>query len=303
MSLPQDLRVIGSRSIFRFFLPPEGGPFVRTEFTLVEPVHAEEAFTKIVPDSTLTILVNPDDYELAQINLLQGKTCLWFLRRLAVGRPESYHDAPRLLMRASEEIGKRAGFFSQLNLHGGVTVVVSDAASYQLCLSRGIDAKLSPPPVNERLADLKGSVPRISLALWAGQSEYSSQFGSFPTESRIRHMNSESVLDSDFGDVSHSIIIQESVIREFPYEVALCLTAGHTVIAQALEPRWGLEPGIDFMEVSTPEELFYTVEALWRSPSSSNLMSKRGKGKASTFRSSAVLEKVLHSIESEKRNL
>ena len=301
MSISQHLRVIGSRGIYQFFLPPQGSAFPSSEFLLVESNRAATVFPGVPNNGALTLLVNPDDYSAADIDLLPAPTCLWFLRRLALDGQESYRDAPQLLSIARQEIQKRVSFLETLYPSGPASVVVSDRASVELCRTMGIQAVLSPPPVNDGVARARLPATAMSLAWRAEPGPYAAQFQRYLDSEFTRDGDNHVIRGASLDDITHSIVIQRSVVREFPYEVALCLAAGHTVMSQALEPLWGLEPGIDFVEVSTPEELHYAVEALRRSPSSTALMSRRGQAKAQHFESSRVLSRVLSFADDEMK--
>ena len=295
MSVPQHLRVIGSRRIYQFFLPSTEDPSLAAEFLLVNPEQATTAFSEIPNDGALTLLVNPDDYEVADINALPGPTCLWFLRRLAPGKQEIYDDSPRLFSAAQQEIRHRVRFFESLVAMGNASVVVSDPASHEFCWSSGVRAVLSPPPVSDGLTRSWRPATVMSLAWWADHGPYASKFQDFMGTEYFQDGENNVSNVARLTDITHSVIIRESVVREFPYEVAVCLSAGHTVVCEAMDPLWGLEPGIDFFELTTPEELHHAVEAFRRSPSLSSLMSRRGQAKARNFASSRVLSRVFSS--------
>jgi len=288
MSLPQHLRVIGSQSLYRFFLPPNGEAFSSSEFILVEPRNAENVFAEIPLDSAITILVNPDDYIPAHTDLLAGPVVLWFLRRLAIDRPELYREAPGLLAGAKENIEKRAMFLKGGNLEDSRSIVVSDLASYDFCLALGINPALSPPPVSDEV--YRGNAPSLgkSLGWWTLLDSYSSQFlraihKTDGVDLRMADSGVEGLLAANF-----SIVVHNPAVSGFPYEAAVSLAAGHTLIATELHPLWGLEPGIDFLEVSTPGELHYLVQSLLRGESVTKLLSFRGKRKAGVFNAERV---------------
>ena len=293
MSLPQHLRVIGSRSLYRFFLPPSGETFSSSKFLLVEPRNAEKVFAELPLDSAITILVNPDDYLPAHTDLLAGPIVFWFLRRLAIDRPELYRQAPGLLTAAKENIEKRAMFLKGGNLEDSRSIVVSDLASYDFCLALGVNSALSPPPVSDDV--YRGNAPPSSKSLgwWTLLDSYSSKFlraihKTDGVDLRMADSGVEGLLAGNF-----SIVVHNPAVSGFPYEAAVSLAAGHTLIATELQPLWGLEPGIDFLEVSTPEELRYIVQSLLRGESATQLLSFRGQRKAGVFNAERVFRDLL----------
>jgi len=293
MSLQRHLRVIGSESIFRFFLPPDSGIFGSTEFLCVEPVKAESVFSATPIDGSVTVLVNPDDYEVSHLALLGGVNYFWFVRPLALSERERFEAAPRLLSKLIREIQKRADFLTALEPTEASTIVVSDSASFDFCATLGHKVVISPPPVGDvRVSpDLGNSQP--SFGVWAGTCS-----GFTELMDAVGSMRGLELVELDSRDgllkgVSHSILLHTAVSSGFPYEAALSLVSGQTLISTHVNPLWGLEPGIDFFEVSTPEELHYLIRSILRAPNSTRLMSFRGTAKAGVFDAETVFRVLL----------
>jgi len=300
MSMAQKLRVIGTRKILRFFLPPDGTPFASSEFILVSSTQAIEAFETLSDDVSVTLVIDPEDYPLEALMRLRGVVWWWFLKRVVLGDQESSLGAERLLAFAGKQVDIRLRVLEELSSRSSSFVVVSDPTSHDLCRDLGVVAALSPPPVNDSLSLTKSSVTMARFAYWSEPSSYSEQFTKFRPEDFAGGISLVPGPDSNLEEISHSVIIRSSVIREFPYEVAVCLSAGQTVLTESLYPQWGLEPGIDFFEVSTPQELHYSLDAFRRSPRSSLLMRSRGRLKAANFVSSKVLSNVFFIAYGEK---
>lgn len=295
----EHLLVIGSEPQFRNFLPPIGGFFASAEFVFADPSKIETMPSTSASVGRLTILVNPDDYPLDLVNSLSGAVWLWFLRRIALVEKNEYLESPRLFSEAREVVQRRADFLKQLDSQSSLKVVVSDEASYDYCESLGINARLSPPPVNDELLKTQTASGDVILAAWRGHTAFSSGFLSSLPEGWFLPIDRRFVTMEEMSEISHSIILQDSVVSEFPYEFALCLTAGHLLISQAIEPSWGLEPGIDYLEITTPDELFYVVEALRRNPFSTDLMRWRGMEKSKIFLASQVIPRLISAFESQ----
>jgi len=294
MSEPQHLRVIGARSIFQFFLPPGGSLFRSCDFLLVEPRKARESLRNLPDNDGLTIVVNPDDYPIDALASLRGVVWLWFLRPIHRERSPHSSVAPRLTRSSEESSMTRKSFLDSLEAKPSVSIVVSDAESFEYCNRRGIRVRLSPPPVTDGVADLASS-SEATISVWTPEksTEYVRKFvEALPPEVLATEL--PRVVDPALIKVpTHWVVPQEDFMRAFPYEAAMALVAGQTLISEALVPRWGLEPGLDYIEYSTPEELFRIVEHIARYPHSTQLMSSRGKSKSRTFVASQVYVQLL----------
>jgi hypothetical protein len=74
----------------------------------------------------------------------------------------------------------------------------------------------------------------------------------------------------------------------FENRVLLHLAAGHLVISEPLSPTHGLEPGFDFIEVSTPEDLLAVATEARAFPDTFHRVRVRGRQKAELVRASRV---------------
>ena len=74
----------------------------------------------------------------------------------------------------------------------------------------------------------------------------------------------------------------------FENRVCLHLAAGHLVISETLSPTHGLEPGIDFLEVTRPDDLLRIARNLSRFPDAYHRVRVRGRRKAEDYRASRV---------------
>jgi hypothetical protein len=72
----------------------------------------------------------------------------------------------------------------------------------------------------------------------------------------------------------------------FENRVFLHLAAGHLVISEPLSPTHGLEPGLDFLEVTTPEALLATATRAREDPRAVLRVRLRGRHKAEAVRAS-----------------
>ena len=82
----------------------------------------------------------------------------------------------------------------------------------------------------------------------------------------------------------------------FDHRVAVHLAAGHLVVAEPLGRRHGLEPGLDLLEASDPDELARLVGAIRRAPDLFRRVRVRGRLKAERFRATHVWGRVVHDL-------
>jgi hypothetical protein len=82
----------------------------------------------------------------------------------------------------------------------------------------------------------------------------------------------------------------------FENRVALHLAAGHLVLSEPLEPLHGLEPGGDFVEVRTPEDVLRALELLDRRPQTWRGVRERGRLAAERFRASRVYPRLASDV-------
>jgi len=94
----------------------------------------------------------------------------------------------------------------------------------------------------------------------------------------------ETLSQADIGIVLHG----ERWASSFDHHVLVHLAAGHLVLAEQLEPTFGLEPGIDLIEVIDHDELSLRVHQLHDQPDAYARVRTRGRDKAEQFRASRV---------------
>ena len=79
-----------------------------------------------------------------------------------------------------------------------------------------------------------------------------------------------------------------STYWSFENRVCLHLAAGHLVLSEPLSPQHGLEPGIDYLEVSHAGAIAFLLGRLKRFPRTWHRVRVRGRLKAEQFRASRV---------------
>jgi hypothetical protein len=88
----------------------------------------------------------------------------------------------------------------------------------------------------------------------------------------------------------------ERWVHSFENRVLLHLAAGHLVFTEKLEPPYGLEPGIDVLEVDDPDELDLRVHQLQQMPDMYDRVRIRGHHKSRQFRASEVWPRVISDL-------
>jgi hypothetical protein len=82
----------------------------------------------------------------------------------------------------------------------------------------------------------------------------------------------------------------------FENRMLLHLASGHLVFSEALEPTFGLEPGIDFVEIESPYDLSLRLHQLRDQPDTFERIRIRGRDKADQFRASRVWPDVIRDL-------
>jgi len=79
----------------------------------------------------------------------------------------------------------------------------------------------------------------------------------------------------------------------FENRVSMHLAAGHLMISEALDPQHGLEPGIDYLQISRASELRRALAVVARFPRVHHRVRVRGRLKAEQFRASRVYPRLI----------
>jgi hypothetical protein len=79
----------------------------------------------------------------------------------------------------------------------------------------------------------------------------------------------------------------------FENRVSIALAAGHLVISEPLSPRHELRPGVDYLEVETPQQLLRIVDELASNGAAHAPVQAEGRLQAERFRASRVYPTML----------
>jgi hypothetical protein len=95
-------------------------------------------------------------------------------------------------------------------------------------------------------------------------------------------------LDALLRDTHVAINLHNEPYPSFENRVCLHLAAGHLVVSETLSPTHGLEPGIDYLEFSEPDQLLSMLRTVSRHPGAYQRVRVRGRRKAEQYRASHV---------------
>lgn len=95
-------------------------------------------------------------------------------------------------------------------------------------------------------------------------------------------------LDALMATIDVAVNVHNEPYPSFENRVCLHLAAGHLVVSETLSPTHGLEPGIDYLEFSEPDELLSMLRTVARHPGAYQRVRVRGRRKAEQYRASMV---------------
>ncbi len=113
-----------------------------------------------------------------------------------------------------------------------------------------------------------------------------------------RFAHSIEFLDSP-GGATVAVNLHDSDRATFEPRAARALAAGQLLVSETLEPSFGLEPGIDYLEARDLTDLFVMAENAACAPGAYGAIRARGQRKAEWFRSSRVVERLAQDLRLE----
>jgi len=279
-------------------LPPQGEQFSHSEFICVDPASWDSpARGEALEPCSITVVMEPEAYTPEQISWLPRPLWLWSFQPLTINPGSDLAEAPRLGQQANERVVEQLDFITSLSPDSYDVVVVPDTVSRDVLGSRGIFAIVSPPPVSDHVFDI--STAELTNPFFGTANTPGSYRDLYLRDSGVDLLAWSDQKKEPGGTIvglaslTHGVSINHSANRSFPFEAAVHLALGHTLISEPLRPLHGLEPGKDYFEVSSPVELCYVLQHMERHPGSTQLMAYRGRGKASYFLAGAVFAAAL----------
>ena len=287
------LRVVSTSELHQLLLPPAGGLFEQVDFVHLLPESAPYREPKSSLTNTISLIVNPQSFSCREICGDASRIWLWSLETL--GGPDSAFakTAPQSHKFFTEQVSRVRKKFLRAVGENVELVVVPDSQSQAFLRSRGISSVISPPAINNGFGRgrrnnlLDSKVVAVSVNDEVGRAFYEAG------KNRLTVLNPR---DSHFRDQllssSHLVNLQNAQLDPFPLLAAASLYSGIALVTRALRSQWGFEPGIDYLQVSSPDELYHVLEKLALSPRLTQLMGYRARQKAAIFESSAVFERL-----------
>ena len=104
-----------------------------------------------------------------------------------------------------------------------------------------------------------------------------------------------------FARTDVAINLHAESYPSFENRVCLHLAAGHLVLSERLSPLHGLEPGLDFIELTEPAALEEAIASLHEHPGVWDAVRRRGWRKAVQFRASRMWPRILADLERDLR--
>jgi len=247
----------------------------------------------------LTVLVNPDRFSPEDMESISGPLVWWFIDPLGDLSDEDWGGFPHLGHHAATTLDTRRSIFDRA-FKKPDAVVVSDQQSREWVSQHQATVIISPPPVSDSIfRDTNSESSAICLGFIGEPSLFSALFLD-QLEIGVARV---ALPSSDVEEIGALLAPYSSMIaaggspqRGFPYEAAVCLALGIPLLSRPLAPLHGLEPGVDYLEYISPEELKHATNYIGRSPQALNLMAYRGRRKAEYFRASDVWPKVVANL-------
>jgi hypothetical protein len=155
-----------------------------------------------------------------------------------------------------------------------------------------------PLPVADRFFLAPERRSRVPRALFIGRSTEHREKLLGPAKHEydlihIAHGVADSKLIEFFGEVDIGLNVHNEPYPSFENRVCLYAAAGLIVVTEPLSPTHGLEPGIDYLEGHSPEELFNVLSDVCRDVDAYRRVRIRGRAKAERFRASRVYPELL----------
>lgn len=287
---PKKARVIGANFNHELMTPGTSGYFVTSRFINLSPFRTHELDPRGSCTDELTVVINPEDYPRDFIEGIDGYLWLWFLKPL--GRIMNRDGEPKssLRHRVSEHVDRRRQFLLSLR-RSELFVIAPDSYSEAWLISMGFRAVASPPAINNEIAFAKTPNQPEHPIFYVAKGGIPELEGLFLSE--LLEALGPGRITTEIRDCSHIVCLGDAIFGDFMLELAFGIATGKAVISTSTLPTWGLERGLDYIEVSTPVELFHVVRHILRHPGLTTLMSNRAKAKADLFSAEFLYSQVL----------
>lgn len=158
-----------------------------------------------------------------------------------------------------------------------------------------------PPPVSDALFGQAQRLRRAPRAMSIGRSTEYREAMLMPSK---HHHDLLQVIHGVTGEDLAQMLRQYDVGvhlapragGSFGAQAAIHLAAGQLLLTDRLLPAHGLERGIDYLEIDSPEDLEWKLGRLARFPEMYHSLRVRGRMKAEQFRASRVFPRVIYDL-------
>jgi hypothetical protein len=158
-----------------------------------------------------------------------------------------------------------------------------------------------PPAVSDELFAQPRPLHRAPRAMSIGRSTAHREAMLMPAKHhhdllQVLHGVSGSSLAELLAECDVGVYVGRAWGASFGWQAAMHLAAGHLLIAEPLAPAHGLECGIDYLQLHSPEGLVHTLDRLVRFPEMGWSARVRGRMKAEHFRASRLFGRIVHDL-------
>jgi hypothetical protein len=249
----------------------------------------------------LLIVFRPEFIPKGLLEGIDAVRIAWFSEPLPPAGPDSEGAHPDLLARSTLASRFEPSNFDRVIVY---SPLIEPAVNRLIQRHSGYEEstiwRVVPLPVGDRIFS-DGEQPNSSAGNWPATStpifgfvgrstEYREKWlAPLKAESQLRHIAHG--MNWDDADALHydvAINIHNQPYPNFENRVPVEMAAGRLVISESLTPGFGLEPGIDYIEVAHPNELSRWAKILGRDAAVGDVIRRRGRLKAEQFRASAV---------------
>jgi hypothetical protein len=106
-------------------------------------------------------------------------------------------------------------------------------------------------------------------------------------------------LDGLLRDHEVTLNLHNEAYPSFENRVCLHLAGGHLVISETLDPRHGLEPGRDYLEILTPDDALRALREIEAQPDRAQAIRTSGRAQAERFRASTAFGALVDDLLAE----
>jgi hypothetical protein len=164
-------------------------------------------------------------------------------------------------------------------------------------VGRSVVWRAIPPPVSDTYFGAVCPLHRHPRAMAVGRSSAHREWMLLPSK---HHHDLLQVIHGVSGEPLRELLREYDVGVYVPAEpgggfgaqVGMHLAAGHLLLAEDLVPAHGLERGIDYLHVESPEGIKWVLDRLRRFPEMHQRIRVRGRLKAEQYRASQLFKRL-----------